>query len=307
MQTSLKSNSFILSRLVEVALGAIVCAAFFATSGCAPSRVASAQADTVAAVKLRAALVSTSSNQATAGVSVTTGTGWGSLKGRFVFAGTPPAAKPLAVDKDTEICSKAGVKLLDRSLLVDTSTKGLANVVVFARKTTRVKEPAAPETPVVFDQKQCEFLTPVLAARVGQSIDVHNSDPIGHNTNIAGSAFNQLVPAGQGTLYKPNAETGLPTMVTCNIHPWMKAYAVFRKDGYVAVSATDGSFTIPDLPAGEMLEFQVWHERAAGPSGALGLDNKALKWTPKGRFQITIPADEVKDIGAIEVPVSAIH
>jgi hypothetical protein len=223
-----------------------------------------------------------------------------------VFAGTPAEAKALAVDKDTEVCSKDGVKLLDRSLLVDASSKGLANVVLFVRKSSRVKDSTPPEKPLVFDQKQCEFITPVFAARVGQSIDVHNSDPVGHNTNIAGTSFNQLIPAGDGTLFKPEAETGMPTMVTCNIHPWMKAYAVFRKDGYVGVSAADGSFTIPDLPAGEMLEFQVWHERSTGPNGALGLAKPDLKWTPKGRFQVKIEADEVKDIGTLEVPAAAL-
>ena len=275
-------------------------------SGCAPERIASPGADVEAAQRLRATLVSAGGTGGQAVAAVSSGTGWGALKGRFTFAGTPGAAKALAVDKDTEICSKAGVKLVDRSLLVDPSTKGLANVVVFARKTTRVKEESPPETPLVFDQKQCEFLAPVFAARVGRPIDVHNSDPIGHNTNIAGSSFNQLIPAGQGTLYKADAETGMPTMVTCNIHPWMKAYAVFRKDGYVAVSAADGSFTIPDLPAGEPLEVQVWHERSNGPNGALGLEKPELKWTPKGRFQIRLESDEVKDLGTIDVPATAI-
>ena len=115
-----------------------------------------------------------------------------------------------------------------------------------------------------------------------------------------------MIPAGQGTAYKPDAETGMPTMVTCNIHPWMKAYAVFRKDGYVAVSSADGSFSIPDLPAGETIEFQVWHERSGGPNGAVGLEKPDLKWTPKGRFQIKLEADEVKDLGTLEVPASAI-
>ena len=240
------------------------------------------------------------------GPAAPTGTGWGTLKGRFVFAGSPAGGKPLVVDKDTEVCSKDGLKLLDRSLLVDPGSKGLANVVVFARKTTRVKEASPPTTPLLFDQKQCEFLAPVFAARVGQTIDVHNSDPVGHNTNIAGTSFNQLIPAGNGTLFKPEAETGMPTMVTCNIHPWMKAYVVFRKDGYVAVTAADGSFTIPDLPAGEPLEFQVWHERSTGPSGALGLSNPSLKWTPKGRFQVNLEPDQVLDVGTLEVPASAI-
>jgi len=283
-----------------------VCAVVTAclVGGCTAERVVTPGADTEAATKLRATLVSASTGS-TEAAATATGTGWGTLKGRFLFAGSPGSAKPLVADKDTEVCSKGGMKLLDRSLLVDPSSKGLANVVVFARKTSRVKD-AVPTVPVIFDQKQCEFLSPVFAARVGQPIDVKNSDPIGHNTNIAGSDFNQLIPAGGATTYAPKAETGMPTMVTCNVHPWMKAYMVFRKDGYVAVSAADGSFTIADLPAGEPLEFQVWHERSTGPNGALGIDKPDLKWTPKGRFQITLQPDEVRDIGTLEVPASAI-
>ena len=284
----------------------IVVGCAVASVGCGRSRVAAPGADVEAAGKIRATLVSASVNAGgTTADAAATGTGWGTLRGRFVFAGAPPQAKPLVVDKDTEVCSVGGMKLLDRSVLVDASSKGLANVVVFARKTSRVKTAAA-EAPAVFDQKNCEFLSPVFAARVGQQVDVRNSDPIGHNTNIAGSSFNQLIPAGQGTAYKPDAETGMPTMVTCNIHPWMKAYAVFRKDGYVAVSSADGSFSIPDLPAGETIEFQVWHERSGGPNGAVGLEKPDLKWTPKGRFEIKLEADEVKDLGTLEIPASAI-
>ena len=287
-------------------LAAIVVGCALLTVGCGPGRVTAPGADAEAAGTIRATLVSASSASGDSEAAESaTGTGWGTLRGRFVFSGTPPQAKPLVVDKDTEVCSMGGMKLLDRSVLVDPSSKGLANVVVFARKTSRVKTAAA-EAPLVFDQKNCEFIAPVFAARVGQQVDVHNSDPVGHNTNIAGSSFNQLIPAGQGTAYKPDAETGMPTMVTCNIHPWMKAYAVFRKDGYVAVSAGDGSFSIPDLPSGEVIEFQVWHERSGGPNGAVGLEKPDLKWTPKGRFQIKLEDDEVMDLGTLEIPASAI-
>ena len=272
-------------------------------AGCGPVRVSTPSADSAAAEKLRGTLQVAAVGNTTA-AATETGTGWATLKGRFVFAGVPGAPKPLVADKDTEVCGKM-TKLFDRSLLVDPSSKGLANVVVFVRKSSRVKA-SVPETPLVFDQKNCEFLAPVFAARVGQPVDVRNSDPIGHNTNLAGTSFNQLIPAGGSTVYKPDAETGMPTMVTCNIHPWMKAYAVFRKDGYVAVSAADGSFTIPDLPAGETLEFQVWHERSTGANGALGLAKPELKWTTKGRFQIKLEENEVKDLGTLEVPASAI-
>ena len=233
------------------------------------------------------------------------GTGWASLKGKFVFTGSPGAPKALVVDKDTAVCSKDGMQLFEQSLIVDESTKGLANVVVFLRKSSRVKTDSATEK-LVFDQKNCEFLTPVFAARVGQPVDVKNSDPIGHNTNISGSSFNQLIPSGDSTVFTPGRETGLPVSVTCNIHPWMKAYAVFREDGYVAVSSGDGTFEIPDLPAGEPLEFQVWHERATGRGGALDLDQPELQWNSKGRFKITLKENETRDLGTLEIPANAI-
>ncbi|MGB0655022.1 MAG: hypothetical protein ACPGMQ_06285 [Pirellulales bacterium] len=272
--------------------------------GCGQKRVIGPAPDMVAALELREALEKGSGSDGKTEEKAQ-GTGWASLRGKFIFAGSPGAPKALVVDKDTAVCSKDGMQLFEQSLIVDESSKGLANVVVFLRKSSRVKNESATEK-LVMDQKNCEFLTPVFAARVGQAVDVKNSDPIGHNTNISGSSFNQLIPSGDSTVFTPSRETGLPVSVTCNIHPWMKAYAVFRKDGYVAVSSGDGTFEIPDLPAGEPLEFQVWHERATGRSGALDLDQPELKWNSKGRFKITLKENEVRDLGTLEIPADAI-
>jgi hypothetical protein len=279
-----------------------------ATAGCGGSRLPAPVADAEAASSLREVLNSDTAAAGTeeGGSSASTGTGWGTLTGRFVFVGVPPAAKQLVVDKDTAVCTAEGRKLFDQSLQVDESTGGLANVVVFARKVSRVIDRQTPADPLVFDQKACEFLSPVFAAQVGQPIDVRNSDPIGHNTNISGTSFNQLIPAGEGTLFTPSRETGMPTMVTCNIHPWMKAYAVFREDGYVTVSAADGTFTIQDLPAGEKIELQVWHERSSGPNGALAADMPDYDWSSKGRFTVMLDADQATDLGDIQIPASAL-
>jgi hypothetical protein len=274
-------------------------------AGCGPGRVTGPVADAAAAAALRQTLLAAGAGEAGEATAEAgpVGTGWATLRGRFLFAGTPGERKVLVVDKDMEVCGKGGMKLYDQSLRIDPSTKGLADVVIFVRKASRVKEASPQAERLVFDQKDCEFLSPVFAARVGEGVDVRNSDPIGHNTNISGTPFNQLIPAGGSTLFTPNAETGMPVSVTCNIHPWMKAYAVFRKDGYVAVSALDGAFELVDLPAGEPLEFQVWHPRAAA---GLKLDRPDLKWNPKGRFQITLQPDEVKDLGTLEVPAAVL-
>ncbi len=287
-----------LSLACSLGLVLIVC------QGCGPQRVVAPVADRQAAETIRQGLVTVVAAEADAGEVAASGEGWATLKGRFVFAGDPGQPKPLVVDKDTEVCGKSS-KIFDQSLRVDASSKGLADVVVFVRKSSRVKNPVS-NAPLVFDQKNCEFLSPVFVSRLGQPIEVRNSDPVGHNTNIDGTSFNQLIPAGQSTNYISNVEMGAPKAVTCNIHPWMKAYILFRKDGYVAVSAADGSFSIPDLPAGEPLEFQVWHAKSTGPGGGLGLERPDLKWNPKGRFLITLQADDVKDLGTLDVPADSI-
>ena len=152
------------------------------------------------------------------------------------------------------------------------------------------------------------FLTHVLACQVNQKIDIKNSDPVGHNTKIdpqKGLPFNQNLPSDQSVGYMPTSEEALPASVSCSIHPWMRAYLLPREDKYYAVTTSDGSFEIPNLPAGEDLELQVWHERGSGPGGALVLPRKDLKWTSKGRFKVKLDADQTKEL-ALEVPPSAL-
>jgi hypothetical protein len=137
---------------------------------------------------------------------------------------------------------------------------------------------------------------------------IKNSDPVGHNTNIEGkNSFNQTIPADATIPFKPQKEEAVPVSVRCSIHPWMLAYFLPRENGYVAVTAEDGTFEIPNLPAGEDLEFQVWHESAVGPGKSLVLttpEAKELKWSNKGRFKIKLAEDEVKDVN-LTVPAAA--
>ena len=87
----------------------------------------------------------------------------------------------------------------------------------------------------------------------------------------------------------------------------MQAYLLPRKNGYFAVTATDGSFEIANLPAGEALEFQVWHESATGPAGGLVVDSpeaKEYKWSKKGRFKVQLVEDQETEM-TLNVPASA--
>jgi hypothetical protein len=299
------------------------CAAYLATagicalglaslSGCGKPLSASPTPQTQVALEIRQKLAEQGDAGQEAAEAEATGTGWGTLRGQFKFVGTPTAPGKLNVTKDTEVCG-AGGGLTDNSLLVGPDG-GVANVVVYARA-KRVHDSAKPlekeneAAPLVFDQKQCMFLTHVLACQVNQKIDVKNSDPVGHNTKIDprnGVAFNQTLSTNQTLGYTPTSEEAVPASVSCSIHPWMQAYMLPRKDKYFAVTTSDGSFEIPNLPAGEELELQVWHERGTGPGGALVLPRKDLKWSKQGRFKVKLEPDQTQEL-VLEVPATALR
>jgi hypothetical protein len=296
-----------------IAAAAIACGLLpVVTAGCGRPASASPRPETQVALDIRTKLLAGAAEAAPAegAASEATGTGWGTLRGSFKYAGTPPAPSKLNVDKDLSVCGK-GNGILDNSLLV-ASDGGIANIVLYARA-KRVNEADQPlkaenSAPTIeFDQKGCMFLTHVVALQVGQKMEVKNSDPIGHNTKIdpaKGLPFNQSVPFGTPLSYVATAEEAFPATVACSIHPWMRAYLLPRKDKYFAVTKPDGSFEIANLPAGEEVEIQVWHERASGSQGALALDRKDLKWTNKGRFKVKLEPDQATAL-ELNVPPTA--
>lgn len=237
-------------------------------------------------------------------VSAAVGEEWGTLKGRFVYSGDAPAAVELKADKDVEVCGKH--KLFNEELVVG-ADKGVANVVVFVRdKNVKVHPDAAAAAKaekVMLDNKDCRFEPHVAFVQAGQSLVVKNSDPVGHNSNIAtlkNSPSNNLIPAGAEATLTFKAAEAIPAQVTCNIHPWMKAWLVVRDNPYAAVTGPDGSFEIANLPAGEV-ELQLWHEKA-GYIGGIVVGGKAEQ-TKKGRKKVKIAAAGT-DLGVMVLDAS---
>ncbi len=224
---------------------------------------------------------------------------WGTLKGRFVYDGRPPVPVKCNVTKDIEVCTKNHP--VEETITVGPNG-GLANVCVWVRTKDVAVHPQydAPPKPVIFDNKDCRFAPHIAAVRVGQTLTLANNDPVAHNTLATcrvNESFNHNLPPGATLDVKFTNAERLPVTVQCGSHPWMKAYLLIQDNPYMAVSATDGSFEIVNLPAGVELEFQVWHD--TGYITSVTENGQKTEWK-LGRFTAKLkPGDN--DLGVLKV------
>ncbi|HWB11030.1 MAG TPA: hypothetical protein VG826_17510 [Pirellulales bacterium] len=219
---------------------------------------------------------------------------WGDLTGKFVYDGPGFDAARLAVTKDEQVCGKHN--LHDESLELGDGN-ALKNVVIFLADKKSAVHPdyeATAKDTIKFDNEHCRFEPHILVMRTSQTLEVHNSDPVSHNSNMAplgDAAFNPLISENSQSLYHFAKQQNAPVAVTCSIHPWMKGYVFPRDNPYAAVTSADGSFEIKNLPVGKH-EFQVWQESVGGLSAK-------PDWK-KGKFKFEIK-EGTNDLGTIQV------
>jgi plastocyanin len=279
-------------------------------AGCGQSIETGPEPNMTAALKIRETFAAAASGKSAKSTATSGETemkrldGWATVTGRFVLEGNAPPRSPLTVDKDQSVCGAH--QLFDESIVIG-KDRGIANVAIFV--TTR-KIPInksydkSASDSVVLDNKNCRFEPHVQKVRVGQTLVVKNSDPVAHNTNLAGRNIqaNPLLASGATAEFPIGGTEPDPAKVSCNIHPWMKARVVVTSNPYCAVSKNDGSFELVDLPAGD-LEFQIWQENAGG------LDVKNADLQPgsgPGRFKLSLKPGEKKDLKEIVVTPTAL-
>jgi plastocyanin len=191
--------------------------------------------------------------QADAGAAVP---GGGKVTGRVTLTGLAPKLAPLPVTRDLKTC---GSTKPDESLEVGQGG-GVKNAVLWIAEGP--KPGKIDKLKVTLDQKQCEFVPHVIAVPVGATLEIVNGDKLFHNVHAREgekTVFNYAMPVPNHVIPKPMKEPGL-LHVTCDVHPWMRAWVDVLPTSAFAVTDEAGSYTISGLPPGKYT-LRLWHER----------------------------------------------
>ena len=186
------------------------------------------------------------------------------ITGTVVFDGKVPALRPLAMDAEP-VCLKihAG-KPVPNEMLALGSGNTMGNIMVWVSKGLPAgKTWPAPKTPVVLDQKGCQYVPHVMGIMIGQAYRILNSDGILHNIHTlpkVNPSFNRGMPAAvkEATTTFPKPEAVF--LIKCDVHPWMSAYISVFTHPFFSVTRTDGKYTISGLDAGTY-DITAWHEK----------------------------------------------
>ena len=185
--------------------------------------------------------------------------GTGTIVGHVKYMGPTPVNPIIRMGADPR-CNKlyVGKRPTSQAFLVS-ADGGFANVLVNVDGSFPAAP--APTTPVVLNQKDCQYAPRVLGALIGQTLQVRNDDPTEHNVHSAsmkGNDFNTTQPIS-GKPFDFQLKAGELLHIRCDNHTWMTAYVGIFDNPYFSVSGTDGSFMISNVPAGKQT-VKAWHE-----------------------------------------------
>jgi hypothetical protein len=182
----------------------------------------------------------------------------GSIGGNVTYAGTP--AKPKAIDMTKEpSCAKQHATPPTTESAVTGPNNSLENVVVYI--SAGAPDESAPSQTVKLVQKGCQYIPHTLTFQVNQALEITNEDQTSHNIHPLpriNREWNKSQPAGSPPISEKYDKPEF-ILVKCNVHAWMRGYFAVMKNSHYAITGSDGSFKLPNLPPGKYT-ITAWHE-----------------------------------------------
>ena len=181
------------------------------------------------------------------------------ITGLVKFEGGPKTTGNIAMSADPYCQSQHQTPVKGEDFVIGPGGE-LANVLVYVKNAPAA---AANTQPAVLDQRGCQYIPHVSAVQVGQPVQIKNSDTTLHNVHAmptVNSPFNEGQPLPMTTTKKFDKVEMKPFRIKCDVHGWMNSYMAVLPHSYHGVSATNGNFTIGNLPPGNYT-IVAWHEK----------------------------------------------
>ncbi len=206
------------------------------------------------------------------------------ISGTVKLAGNAPKMPAIQMSADPYCSSQhpSGQGAVDEEVVVG-PTGELANVLVYIKNPPTGKY-SAPNTPATLEQKGCRYYPHVQAVQVDQPLQIKNDDQTLHNVHAmpnVNSQFNEGQPVqGMVSTKKFDKPEMQPFKIKCDVHGWMKSYMAVMPHPFYTVSSVNGTFAIPNLPAGTYT-LVTWHEK-------YGPQEQQITVAPKETKQVAI-------------------
>lgn len=197
------------------------------------------------------------------------------VTGRVLFEGVPPANASARISSDATCTSANPNGFTFETFMVNDG--GLDNVFVYVKDGLGNYYFDVPTDPVRLDQQGCRYVPHVFGARVGQPIDIVNSDNTLHNVHAVanvnrGFNFGQHFKGMKNTEVFTTREIMVP--FKCDVHGWMSSFGGIVEHPYFAVTAGGGRFELKSLPPGTYT-IEAWHEKMPARTQTVKVGEKA--------------------------------
>ena len=215
------------------------------------------------------------------GLKVDTATA-GDVKGVVTIDGMPGKNEPIRMNADPVCVKENTTPQFQETFVVGSDGKSLGNVFVYVKDGLGNYVYDTPTEAAKIDQMNCRYHPHVFGMRVGQPLEILNSDPTLHNIHAlpkGNKEFNTGQPI-QGMKTTHTFE-GKEIMVPfkCDVHGWMNAYVGVLDHPYFATTGDDGKFELKTLPPGTYT-IEAWHEK-------LGASTQSVTLGPKESKEVT--------------------
>ena len=198
---------------------------------------------------------------AAGGVAAAQTGGSGTIRGHVRLLGKPPGNPVIHMTWEPMCASISAGKRVVQETVLAALDGSLANV--FVQLDGSFPETPVPTQPVTIDQRGCIYTPRIVGVRLGQILQVRNSDNTLHNVHglsARGNGFNVGQPLiGMVNQFRLKEEETMMKLA-CDAHTWMRAYIGVVKHPYFAVTGSGGTFEIANVPAGSQT-LHAWHEQ----------------------------------------------